>query len=282
MSFNRLLIKLFISSVICISSSWSAFGSDWVETHGAKMRLLHAEKTDNNGQLTGVIHVRLDRGWKTYWREPGESGIPPTFSFSSGDEAVTAKLYFPTPATIDDGYVRYAGYRDDVYFPFSLDLKYHSTKAPLKLDAFIGVCEQICVPFSAQFEIIVGAEDQNLQGKHDSIIKRAFADLPQSQSNDFEIIAVEANQSTNHIKLTAQLPEFYPTHFEPELFLDGPDVIYIEQPVLIEKDSHHAHFQAQFFGATDRLTSQQIDLYTLLTLGPRTGEKIITFRFPDQ
>lgn len=273
---NRFLI--IISSIYFILSACvlPVKSADWVETYGAKMRLIHDGEIGSGNQLTGVIHVQLEQGWKTYWREPGDSGIPPTFSFFSGDKALDAKLYFPTPVMIDDGYVQYAGYKNDVYFPFIVDVSADLSRSALSLDAFIGVCEQICVPFSAQFEIIAGARGQKQQGTYNGIIEQAFADLPQSQTHDFEIISYALNPSKAHITFTAQLPGFYPTHFEPQLFIDAPDNIQIAQPVLIKIEGNQANFQSQIYSATDHAPSGPVALYTLLTLGPRAGEKTIS------
>lgn len=231
-------------------------------------------------RLQGVVHVKLAPGWKSYWREPGDSGIPPSFSFSVNDKALNGDVYYPTPAMIDDTYSRHAGYRDEVYFPFTLDLKDVSNPKFVKLDAFIGICEQICVPFSAQFELATQEKYHDDQKTINRLIDEAFADLPQSQSKDFEIIAVDTKKSKNHITFTAQLPEIYPAHFEPQLFIDGPDDLYLAQPILTKLDGNRAFFKTEIFGHPNGGSKSEIELYTLLILGPRQGEKMISFPYP--
>ena len=48
--------------------------------------------------LRAGIEIRLDRGWKTYWRYPGDSGVPPRFDSTSG-AAKAADTSSATPAT---------------------------------------------------------------------------------------------------------------------------------------------------------------------------------------
>ena len=61
------------------ADAWSA-SSDWEDLGGGKARLV-AELDPVSGEIHGVVEFDLDEGWKTYWRQPGGSGIPPEFDF---------------------------------------------------------------------------------------------------------------------------------------------------------------------------------------------------------
>ena len=52
-----------------------------------------------DGWLTG-IRITLDDGWKTYWRMPGDSGIPPVFGWNGGSGDGLVEVLFPLPATV--------------------------------------------------------------------------------------------------------------------------------------------------------------------------------------
>src|SRR5437763_14969998 len=70
------------------------------DTHSA-VRLLAGSRS--GGVLLGGIAVQLQPGWKTYWRTPGDSGVPPRFDFSSSDNLAAATVLWPAPVTVDDG-----------------------------------------------------------------------------------------------------------------------------------------------------------------------------------
>ncbi|MGL4404987.1 MAG: protein-disulfide reductase DsbD domain-containing protein, partial [Notoacmeibacter sp.] len=91
-----------------------AFQSPWVETEGGAMRLV----ISNDGQkpARGVLEIKLQDGWKTYWREPGEGGIPPSLSGSG----IAVELQFPAPQRIDENGLVFSGYHRFVGLPFVL------------------------------------------------------------------------------------------------------------------------------------------------------------------
>ena len=59
--------------------------SDWSVTNGAAIRLLPGDAKPGGDGLAG-LEIRLDEGWKTYWRSPGDAGIPPTFDWSKSEK----------------------------------------------------------------------------------------------------------------------------------------------------------------------------------------------------
>ncbi len=54
-----------------------ASSSDWFETEGARIRLVTTGKPAADGKLKGMLDIELKPGWKTYWRDPGDAGVPP-------------------------------------------------------------------------------------------------------------------------------------------------------------------------------------------------------------
>ena len=53
--------------------------------------------------LRAGVEIRLDAGWKTYWRDPGDSGVPPTFDFSGSDNVKSVTVQWPAPERFPDG-----------------------------------------------------------------------------------------------------------------------------------------------------------------------------------
>src|SRR5439155_1663784 len=69
--------------------------SPWQHDAHSAVRLLAGSRS--GGVLLGGIAIQLQDGWKTYWRSPGDSGVPPRFDFSKSDNVDD-----PSPLTIRD------------------------------------------------------------------------------------------------------------------------------------------------------------------------------------
>ena len=62
--------------------------------------------------MRGGIEIKLQPGWKTYWRYPGDSGVPPRFDFSGSDNLGRAKVLYPAPHLFTDETGNSLGYKD--------------------------------------------------------------------------------------------------------------------------------------------------------------------------
>ena len=129
-----------------------AYSSDWVETPGAAMRLHLTPTNEQDGQISGVLDVRLDEGWKTYWREPGDGGIPPSLTLTVNGQATPIAITYPVPHHLEAGGSRFAGYETGASFLFTIAHDAASAQ-PMAINAFIGICSDVCVPFAADFAV---------------------------------------------------------------------------------------------------------------------------------
>ncbi len=198
----------------------SAASSDWADLGGGKARLV-ADFNPQTGKLDAAIEVKLIKGWSTYWRYPGSTGIPPMFDFSASQNVSLSPIEFPSPSLQVSGDARYAGYKNSVVFPLSGDVS--SNQSPtLNLDMLIGVCEEICIPAKANFTI---TPDQFFQS--DPVAKRvlSFAKLKmptQMKPSDVSLKMNRLNEDTLEIGLT------YPLEGNtPALFAEGPSDWYL-------------------------------------------------------
>ena len=125
-----------------------AFSTDWAKTLKAEARLLAG------GPRLAAFEIRLAPGAVTYWRNPGESGAPPSFDFSRSVNLARAEPEFPAPERIaePDGSQAF-GYRQGVTFAIALDALDPSKPVTLALDATYAVCEKICLPAKANLTL---------------------------------------------------------------------------------------------------------------------------------
>ncbi|MCA1951791.1 MAG: hypothetical protein LDL22_02025 [Hyphomicrobiales bacterium] len=134
------------------AAAGEAIVSPWTDFREAKVRLVAATPIRPGAPLSAGLEIRLAEGFKTYWRSPGDSGVPPTFDFSrsSGLEAVTVR--FPMPETFDDGAGGRAwGYKSSVVLPIEAQVTALPARLDLKLD--FAVCGTMCIPLSGELRL---------------------------------------------------------------------------------------------------------------------------------
>lgn len=264
--FSGLLISLLIPTLPSLAAS-----TDWVETDGAKLRFISQTTPDDKGIINAALQIELDPGWKTYWREPGSAGIPPYLDFSQSKNLKEARVLFPTPVMIDDGYGRYAGYKKSVTLP--IEFETNGGEIHLISDIFIGVCSDICVPFSANVDLDLS--QLTTSASENALIETARFELPLEQGDDFKLSNASYNKISNSIDLNITLPSFYPKTFKPEVFLHGPAELPLSQPMLTQIDGTQATFKTSFFNEIDESDKLSGEIYVLLKLGRRSVETTI-------
>ncbi|MEN9895034.1 MAG: hypothetical protein RIR97_886 [Pseudomonadota bacterium] len=102
----RLALVLFLAGLPLLHPVMAeAASSEWAQTAGGRMRLV-ALPPEQDGTVPAILQIELDKGWKTYWREPGAAGIPPHVTLRDGGNVSFSGLRFPAPMIFDDGKIR--------------------------------------------------------------------------------------------------------------------------------------------------------------------------------
>lgn len=198
--------------------------SGWHDSEGGRIRLVTTGQPDASGRLNGVLQIDLKPGWKTYWRDPGGSGVPPQIMVDPG-RIREAKLAFPAPVRHDDGYSEWAGYDRSVLLPVSFTLAEKAIPAEgIAARILIGICEKICIPVHA--DLVVGAENPAHAVVEESLVQAARAALPGRASSGFG--ARLAGSHSSAMTVTASLP---PAAETAELFVAGEDGYVFGTPV---------------------------------------------------
>src|ERR1051325_181650 len=92
------------AAVIALSGASLARAQDsspWQRDSHSALRLLGGSRS--GAVLLGGIAIQLQPGWHTYWRNPGDSGVPPRFDFSKSDNVEAVTVLWPAPHKFDDG-----------------------------------------------------------------------------------------------------------------------------------------------------------------------------------
>ncbi|MGX9351314.1 protein-disulfide reductase DsbD domain-containing protein [Shimia sp. W99] len=156
---------------------------------------------NSDGSHTAAIRISLNPGWKTYWRAPGDAGIPPRFDWGGSRNLRGLDITWPTPHVFQQNGMRSIGYKQELVLPVRITPK--SADKPIRLKAHldIGVCRDICVPqqITVKAELPPG-------GKRDARIAAALADRPLSGSEaGLRTVTCRLSPTRDGLKLTARI-----------------------------------------------------------------------------
>ena len=126
--------------------------SPWQRDSHSAVRLLAGSRS--GAVLLGGIAIQLQPGWKTYWRTPGDSGVPPRFDFSKSENVEAVTVMWPAPMKFDDGAGGTSlGYKQQVVLPLRIVAKSADKPVTLRAEISYAVCEKICIPVDASAEL---------------------------------------------------------------------------------------------------------------------------------
>jgi DsbC/DsbD-like thiol-disulfide interchange protein len=141
---RRSLVWSGVSAVLVKASAMAS------ERH-YRLRLIAGEPMGDI--LRAGIDIELAPGWKTYWRMPGDAGVPPQFDWSGSTNLQAVDLLWPAPGRFTDLGGETVGYKDRVVFPLRITPMQRGGAVALKLAIFFAVCKDICIPADARAEL---------------------------------------------------------------------------------------------------------------------------------
>jgi len=162
--------------------------------------------------FVGLLRTTLAEGWKTYWRVPGEAGIPPQIDVK-GDNVESFSIDFPLPQRIIDASGEAIGYHHEVAFIIRVKPKDAAKPLIVDVSAFYGVCKDICRP--AKF---AGAATLGVEQSHSADVAKWQALIPK-----LDQFASGAEIVDGHLILKLSKPV-------DDIFVEGPEQLYFRKP----------------------------------------------------
>jgi DsbC/DsbD-like thiol-disulfide interchange protein len=207
-------LAILVSSITMEARAQDA--SPWQRSGHAAVRLLAGSRSGS--VLLGGVAMQIEPGWKTYWRNPGDSGVPPRFDFSKSDNIEAVTVLWPAPTKFDDGAGGHSlGYHNQIVLPLRIVAKNADKPVTLRADISYAVCEKICIPVEANAELsfasVASTEDGALAAALDTVPKPASIGDP----NPLTIRDVKREG-----KSTVLVDVVAPDGKEINLFVEGP------------------------------------------------------------
>ncbi len=211
----------------------TAAASPWASQREIQLRLVAAESAVAKGTdaLAFGLHVRLEPGWKFYWRTPGDAGVTPDFDWSNSRNVGGIEVRWPTPErTVEAGLTSFV-YHDEVVLPINVTLENKGQSADLRLRLSYGVCREICIPYEHDLALAL-RPGKSAPTPYADLLARYAARVPADASTaGVEIEQISVVGSALEIRLSA------PSAFRPgmDLLIEGPEGVSFgaAQPVLL-------------------------------------------------
>jgi DsbC/DsbD-like thiol-disulfide interchange protein len=234
----------------------AASSSPWADVQGGAVRLVTAGVPDADGMLRAALQIDLKPGWKTYWRDPGDTGVPPAISVTG---ASLAGVAYPVPKRFSEEGTVWNGYEAPV--SFAVRLKVPDGKAEeIGAHVFLGICQTICIPLQAELKLDPGADPSNPEDA--AIVAQAFEAVPQPARPGFRL--AEAKQGKEAFAVAAELPL---PGGAAELFVAAPQGYSFGPPTRLADRNGKAAFSVPVYERPDGNGSGSSAAYTLVQNG---------------
>ncbi|WP_168166035.1 protein-disulfide reductase DsbD domain-containing protein [Bosea sp. PAMC 26642] len=142
------IISIFLFSLLAFAApagAQEAATSLWSKGDYSSLRLIAGPTAPSGKQRVGV-EIVMAPGYKTYWRSPGDFGVPPVFDWSGSANVGGLDVRWPAPERFEDASGYSVGYIGEVVIPISVKPADPAKPVTLVLKLDYAVCEKICIP----------------------------------------------------------------------------------------------------------------------------------------
>ena len=150
-----------------------------------------------SGTRIAAVKIALAEGWKTYWRAPGDAGIPPLFNFAASTNVASVRIVWPSPEVFESAGQRTVGYLGALVLPLEITPKDPSQPIQLAAEVDMGICHDVCVPVSMDLRA-----DLSGAGAPEAQINAAMTATPKPRSG---IARCSAEPIADGMRLTARI-----------------------------------------------------------------------------
>jgi DsbC/DsbD-like thiol-disulfide interchange protein len=193
----------------------------------ADVELLSAVTAVGEEPVLAGILIRLAPGWKTYWRNPGDSGIAPTLDSSGSENLAAMELLWPAPTRFDLAGETIFGYEKEIVLPLLLRAADPEKRIHLKLALDYAVCSTLCVPLSTKLELDIPA-GRTSDSENAMLLRRALSRVPVAPREPEAIDLSFEPGLKPHLRI--RCGECASSDGPPELIVDGPSGIWFGRP----------------------------------------------------
>lgn len=201
---------------------FAADASGWDGDTRASARLIAGSALGENDAriMRAGIEVRLAPGWKTYWRYPGDAGVPPTFDFTGSENAKTITVLWPAPQRFSTDGISYLGYKDHVILPLRIVPNDENKRVTVRLKLDYGICEKLCILAESKLELPVSGDATSHEVALAAAEARVAKPVEIGQGKALSIRTIRSEPGRVSPRIVVDV--IAPTASHVDLFVEGP------------------------------------------------------------
>jgi DsbC/DsbD-like thiol-disulfide interchange protein len=209
-----------IGTVLATSARAGEDASRWDGDARSAVRLIAGSRANAKAPVRAGIEIRLASGWHTYWRYPGDAGVPPRFDFQGSQKVKSVDVRFPAPKRLPEAGMVAIGYDRDVILPLMIVAQDAAKPVVLRLKLDYAVCEKLCIPAEGKAELTLGAGASMME----AALAAAEARIPKKRAlgegGTFSIRAVWREDGSPRPRVVVDVAASAGTAID--LFAEGP------------------------------------------------------------
>lgn len=171
---HKLLAFFALLALWLASPLWSQSTPAMMQDDVLAAKILTGWRMADGHHMAG-LQLTLAPDWKTYWRAPGEAGIPPQFDWSGSQNVKSVLVHWPTPSVFHTNGLQTIGYHNAVVLPIEITPRDPAQPVLLRVEVALGVCKDICMPATLQLDADLGGPNQD-----EAAINAALSKIPHS------------------------------------------------------------------------------------------------------
>ena len=229
-----------------------------------------------SGRIAAGLAIDLPEGWKTYWRTPGDAGMPPVFDASTSRGLGPIGVRFPAPERFDEAGLTAIGYTGSVVLPLDVALANPEAPGLLSITVMVGLCHEICVPFETRVEAEI-PPNRAVDATARAAIDAAQARVPgPAEATSPHVTMVHREIGSVGPRLVAAVAMPPEGEGRRDVLVEGPGPEWsLPQPERIGRHGTDELWAFDLDGVPKGADLSAVDLRFTLTAGDRAVEQIV-------
>jgi suppressor for copper-sensitivity B len=209
-----------------------AGASAWTTTEQSQVRLISATSAVGGAESLKLgLHVRLEPGWKIYWRSPGDAGFPPVLDWTGSENLAAAEIHWPAPRRFTLFGLETFGYTDEVVFPLTVRPAQPAAGTSLRLALSYAICKDICIPFETSLVLALSGGEATAT-PFAPLIERYLARVPATANSSAlalvsAVVRGPADAQVLEVGARSERP-----FRAPDLMVEGAEGFYFAAPTV--------------------------------------------------
>ena len=229
---NALRLLTLAAALAFAAPDARAAAGEWAATERVEARLVSA--VEGAGDLKTLplgLELKLKPGWKTYWRSPGDAGLPPQLDWSQSANVAGATIAYPAPHRMTLLGLQTYGYEDHVVLPLDVEAKTPGAPLDAKASATVLVCEKICVPETFELALSLPAGPA-APGPEAQLVNRFRSAVPgDGSASGLRIESVAETSVAGRPALKVALASAEPFS-KPDVFVESDPPLALDAPTV--------------------------------------------------